>query len=1347
MGAVIIRRGPRAAGPELPSGQVELAEPPILSDSGGGDTSSAIGFLPMILGAGAMSLLFTVSKGSPETYLLSGMMGTSMIGMGASQLGRSGMERTRKTRAERRDYLRYLTQQRKRALTAAGEQRAAVLWDNPAPGDLWSVAAGPRIWERRPGHEDFGRVRIGLGERRAALEFIPPATKPVEDLEPLSAISLRRFIRAYQTVPHMPVTVAMRNFTSIEFAGDADTALGLVRSMLGQLAAFHSPDELRIAVLTDSRLLHQWDWVKWLPHNAHPDLADAAGPLRLVAGDHDELLGLLGPEFDERPAHEPNAVPGVAEPMVVVIAHGTPVPSSARLVGEGIRNTVLLDLTGAMAGGPRVLRLTVTGDTVEYPAGDGAASAEADSLSGVGAANLARLISPMRTGGALDLSDKPLDSDFGLTALLGIRNPRTFDVSAKWRPRAVQAARMQVPIGVTEDGEVVELDLKEAAQGGMGPHGLLIGATGSGKSELLRTLVIGLAATHSSEVLNFILVDFKGGATFMNMDRLPHTSAVITNLAGELQLVDRMQDALNGEVIRRQELLRQSGYASLFDYEKARAGGANLAPFPVLFVVVDEFSELLASKPEFVELFVTIGRVGRSLGMHLLLASQRIDESRIHRVEGHLSYRIALRTFSSMESRGVIGVGSAYELPSQPGNGYLKIDTSNLVRFKAAYVSGPCPESPGDAASEVSEAVADVVPFTLRQTVLTALGERPAQHARRGPDPELDPRLGRSAAYPVTPTMHIGDHRGPGMGTGDRDEDEDESLLEVLLSRLEAAGPPAHQVWLPPLGAPPSLDLLMPGIVPDAARGMRASGFRVSRTLQAPVGVVDKPFEQSRDLLLVDLSGANGHVGMAGAPQTGKSTLLRTLILSLALTHTPREVQFYCLDFGGGLASIAGLPHVGSVATRMDRDRVVRTVEELSQLLEIRERRFAELGLESMAAYRAKRNIGEISDPYGDVFLVIDGWGTLRQDFEAQEARISDLLSRGLSFGVHVVGAAVRWSDFRSRVKDLMGTRLELRLGDPMESDAGNRKATSVPNVPGRGMTKSGQHFLTALPRLDGSADASDLTAATKNAVAEIDMFWRGTRAPDVRMLPAKLPAARLPIPDGDMRMCLGWDEQRLEPVWHDFARSPHFMVFGDGETGKTNMLRLVANAITARYQPGEARIILADPERGLLQAVPPEYRSGYAVDPDALGQLGTQVVNSLASRLPGADITPERLERRDWWSGPQLFLLIDDYDLFTSGGSTGGPLAVLTRLLGNSAHIGLRLVIARSSSGAARAMMDPLLRRLWELGSPALLLSYPKEEGKFLGEARPRLLPPGRAQFVTRREIKLIQTGFAPPK
>ncbi|MFI5607338.1 type VII secretion protein EccCa [Amycolatopsis sp. NPDC051903] len=1319
MSTETVKRGPRVAGPELPEGQEGLQEPPVLAEPAARDFNSLLMMLPMGIGSMVMILAFSgVGGSSPMTYVLGGGMGVSMMAMSLGQLSRSAGERKRKMKAERRDYLRYIAQVRERARSTAEQQRRAVAWNNPSPDSLWSLAMGPRLWERRVSHDDFGRVRIGLGSQQSALELVPPVTKPIEDLDPLSAISLRRFTETYRTLSGIPTAVGLRSFTSVEFDGDPEAAVGLVRAMLAQLITFHSPDELRVAVLTTEAAQSQWDWVKWLPHNNHPALRDAAGPLRLLATDHDELMDILGPDVADRDDHDKSVGPTTTEPLVVIVAHLAPIPESSRLVGAGLRNVVLLDITGALPGGPKVLRLSTKDDLVGFPAGTGVGSALRDELSVTQVEGLARLLAPKRTSGTLEIAEQPLESDFGLTALLNIKDVHSFDVPAQWRPRAVQRARMSVPIGVTEEGEIVELDLKESAQGGMGPHGMLIGATGSGKSELLRTLVLGLAATHSSEILNFVLVDFKGGATFLGMDRLPHTSAMITNLADELPLVDRMQDSLNGELVRRQEQLRASGYPSLYEYEKARAAGEQLAPMPTLFLVVDEFSELLSAKPEFMELFVSVGRLGRSLGVHLLLASQRLDEGRIHRVEGHLSYRIALRTFSSMESRSVIGVGSAYELPSEPGNGYLKIDTTNLVRFKAAYVSGPVPAGSGEAHADAARVRREVVPFftQARPSRFIVRDDEPDPAEKKKSDVEL-----LEAAAPNGPT-----------------------LADVFVERLTGAGPAARQVWLPPLAESPSLDSLLPSVLPDPVRGMSVQDPAHWGRLRVPMGMIDRPFEQVRELLLADLSGAAGHVGVVGGPKTGKSTVVRTLVLALAMTHTPEEVQFYGLDFGGGgIMSINGLPHVGSVATRLERDRVVRTIEEISQVMEFRENLFADRGVESMEAYRQLRRRGQVDDPFGDVFLVIDGWYSLKNDYSELEQKIGELASRGLSFGIHVVIASTRWSEIRPYLRDLLQTRFELRLGDPMESEIGSRKAKTVPNQPGRGLTPDGLHFLAALPRMDGSSATDDLAAATKAVAEEVHTFWPGRKAPAVRMLPNTLPIGELPRPDGDLRIALGQDEQRLLPVWHNFEATPHLLTFGDSETGKTNLLRLVLRSLLARYQPSEAKIVLADPSRTLDTEVPEAYRVGYATTTEALQQLANQASVSMTPRVPDQSITAERLKRRDWWTGPRLFFVVDDYQLLTTG--LGSPLDPLLSLLAQGSYISFHLIVARSTSGAMRAMADPVIRRLWELGSPGVVFSYPKEEGKFLGEAAPRTLPAGRAQLVTRRGVKLVQTGYVP--
>src|SRR3954454_3206774 len=610
----------------------------------------------------------------------------------------------------------------------------------------------------------------------------------------------------------------------------------------------------------------------------------------------------------------------------------------------------------------------------------------------------------------------------------------------------------------------------------MGPHGLVIGATGSGKSEFLRTLVLGLAMTHSPEHLTLVLVDFKGGATFAGMSGMPHVSAVITNLENELTLVDRMQDALSGEMVRRQELLRDAGnYASVRDYERARAAGERLTPLPSLFIVVDEFSEMLSAKPEFIDLFVAIGRLGRSLGLHLLLASQRLEEGRLRGLESHLSYRLGLRPFSAQESRTVLGVPDAYELPPMPGLGFLKPDQSTLLRFKAAYVSGP---PAGGRSREVARDETGVVQGILPWTITEVQVHSAAQPE---PAPEPEPRPAQSG--------------------------EQESLLDIAVRQMEGFGPEAHQVWLPPLDVPDSLDELMAYLEPDPQLGLVSKQWRALAGLTVPLGTIDLPREQRRDTLTVNLSGASGHVAVVGGPRTGKSTVLRTLVTSLSLTTTPLESQFFVLDFGGGtFAALESMPHVAGVGTRSEPDVVRRIVAEVTGIVDRREAYFRANGIDSIETYRSRRAQGRADDGYGDVFLVVDGWSTLRADFDDLEMEIQQLSTRGLTFALHIVAAPSRWADFRAAMRDMFGSRLELRLGDPLDSEIDRRLAALVPqNRPGRGLVASKLHFLTALPRVDGDTRPATLGDGVDDLVRRVTEAWTGPAGPKLRLLPERI--------------------------------------------------------------------------------------------------------------------------------------------------------------------------------------------------------------------------------------------------
>ncbi|MCM4077409.1 type VII secretion protein EccCa [Paractinoplanes hotanensis] len=1315
MSTVVIKRSARRPAPEIPTGEIAVEPPPEIPQATGGRWQQAMMALPMLGGSVAMAMMMGQGRGGAYSYVIGGLFGVSSIAMMATSFGSNGSPKKAEMMAARREYLRHLSGLRKRVRETARKQRVGLLYRHPDPTTLWSTAGSHRVWERRTSDPDFGVVRLAVGPQTLATPLLPPVTRPLDELEPMTAGALRRFLDAYSVVPDLPVAASLRGFGRVFLRGPEPDAQALSRAVVTQLATFHAPDDLIVAICAGPERRSSWEWAKWLPHNLHPSRTDALGHVRLVASTGPELEKLLEDVIGNRPRFGSG---GHSTPHVVIVLDGADLRGATQL-DDGIDGVTVLDLDEqpprlldrsllvlevAQHGGRRVLNT--------YSMDHEAEVGTPDRLSVEQAEAVARRLSPLRLAAMSKSADTPLAAEMGLADLLGIGEPDTFSVAQAWMPRP-NRDKLRVPIGVGADGAPIELDLKESAQDGMGPHGLLIGATGSGKSELLRTLVLALATTHSSESLNFVLIDFKGGATFASLDRLPHTAAVITNLADELPLVDRMVDAIDGEMIRRQEVLRKAGnYASLRDYEKARAGGAALPPLPSLLVICDEFSELLSAKPDFIDLFVQIGRLGRSLGVHLLLASQRLEEGRLRGLDTHLSYRVGLRTFSALESRAVLGVPDAYELPRSPGHGYLKFGTEPLLRFKAAYVSGPVRKAGTRAAAGGAGAEPLVLPYSTRYV----------------PAPE--------PVKPVEP-QPVETQNG-------------QTVLDVMVDRLSGQGPPAHQVWLPPLTVSAALDELLGPVVADPVRGLAFANPELHGALQVPIALVDKPREQIRDVMWLQLSGAAGHVAVVGSTLSGKSTALRSMICGLALTHTPAEVQVYCLDFGGGaLGTLRDLPHVGGVSGRLDAVGVRRTVGEISTLLSEREARFGAMGIDSMSSYRRRRanpaNPGTDTDPFGDVFLVIDGWATLRKEYEELEPVITDIATRGLSYGIHVVVATSRWMDFRPAIRDMFASRLELRLGDPSDSTVNRRAAMTVPEQSGRGIIDHPAdknkflHLLTVRPELSTLADTTDL-------VKEVAANWHGAPAPRVRLLPALVPYAEMDLHrSGGLRLPIGISEADLQPVEIDFASDPHFLLFGDAECGKSTFLRALATTVTQRFTPEEARIILVDYRRSLMDLPESEHRIGYGIQAQKTLELMQSVAGYMERRLPGPDVTAQQLRERSWWTGPELFVLVDDYDLVVAGPTN--PLTPLLEYLPQARDVGLHLILTRRAGGAGRSLYEPVIQRLRELSAPGLVMSGPPDEGPLIGNLRPALLPPGRGRLLTRREgVRLIQLAHLAP-
>jgi type VII secretion protein EccCb len=1033
-----------------------------------------------------------------------------------------------------------------------------------------------------------------------------------------------------------------------------------------------------------------WSWLKWLPHVDIPGQADGVGPARYLADNAAELRALLQPALGGRSPF-PGETDLAAKHLLVILDDADADPDDiARR--PGLAGVTVIHRSAELPNREQypdperpVLRI-VDGRIERWQSNGWQPYVDrADKMPAAEAAHIARRLSRWDSNPGYVRSTSTGGATF--TTLLDIPDASALDVAGLWAPRP-RDEELRVPIGVTATGEPLYFDLKDEAEGGMGPHGLMIGMTGSGKSQTLMSILLALLTTHSADRLIVIYADFKGEAGADIFRNFPQVVAVISNMAEKRSLAERFADTLRGEVARREQMLKEAGrrvqnsaFNSVTEYEAAIAAGHDLPPMPTLFVVADEFTLMLADHPEYAELFDYVARKGRSFRIHILFASQTLDVGRIKDIDKNTSYRIGLKVASPSISRQIIGVEDAYHIESgrdHKGEGFLVPAPGAVpIKFRSTYVDG----------------IYD--PPKVEKSIVVRALPQPALFTASRVEPEPDTVV---------------------VTGGDTDELAalpPRKLITTIGDQLAQFGPHAPKLWLPPLDEAIPLDDVLARTGIDAGQ------------LRWPLGEIDKPFEMRRDALVFDANSSAANVLIHGGPRSGKSTALQTFILSAAALHTPREVTFYCLDYGGGqLAGLQDLAHVGSVATPLEPERIRRTFGELEQLLRARQQ---QASVSRQGAY---------ADGYGAVFLVVDNLYAFSRDntdtFNTRNpllAKVTELVNTGLAYGIHVVITTPNWLEVPLAMRDGLGLRLELKLHDAHDSivrvvGALRRPAESVPaDQPGRGLTMAAEHFLFAAPSLTD--------------IAVINARHPGVSAPPVRLLPAELsPAAVAPLYPAPETVVIGQREEDLAPVAIDFANNPLLTVFGDSKSGKTTLLRHIIRTIRENSQPDEIAFTVVDRRLHLVDE-PLFADNEYTANIDRVlpAMLGLSAL--IEKRRPPAGLSPQELS--GWgYTGHTHYLIVDDVDQIPDAPAVSGPFAGqrpwtnVVGLLAEASDLGLRVIVTARATGSAHAVMTaPLLRRLNDLQATTLMLSgNPADSGKIRGHRFARF-PAGRGMLL----------------
>ncbi|WIE64919.1 FtsK/SpoIIIE domain-containing protein [Curtobacterium sp. MCLR17_036] len=1125
-------------------------------------------FVPAMFGI-VMATVFH----SPFYLLFAAMTPIMVVGQTVTSR-RTGKKSHRKQVAEHKQRVAALEAAIDAAVLAERDQRRTSALD---AGSLRVVASTPgrRLWERRPSDTDHLHVRVGIGDLPSTVTVVDD-----RDLDGLADVP--------RTTLGVPVTVPLAEVGVLGIAGAGDAPRDLGRWVLGQLAVTQSPREVQFVVLTAQQHMPAWAWTTWLPH-VRPTAGQEA--LALIGADGEsigrrlaELTQVLAERRAERAKNGMNR--SRFSPEIVVVLDGArrlrAMPGVVGLLRDGpacgIRLVCIDDEEWQL---PEECVATVTHRTPTELVlrRQLAAPVElvlADRVRDDWYDDVARAVSPLRDTSGSD-GDGLVPDAARLLDVVDLPQPDGRLVADRWSEGGTSTSAV---VGVGIDG-AFELDLVKD-----GPHGLVAGTTGSGKSEFLQTLVASLALRNRPDRMTFVLVDYKGGAAFSVASDLPHTVGLVTDL--DQHLVERALRSLRAELTRREHILAASGAKDIEDHEAhLERGGAGEA-MPRLVLVIDEFAAMVTELPDFVTGLIGIAQRGRSLGVHLILATQRPGGVVGPDIRANTNLRVALRMTDSGESSDVIDVADAARIPkSVPGRAYARLGHSSVVPFQSARVGGRWAGEEDPATGLPFVRVLDWRDFA------TAPPARPVRSDRATAATDLS------------------------------------VLVQAMVDARDRLGiGSVHSPWLPPLP-----ELLPLTEVASASVGDRRRATAATESLRFPFGLEDLPDTQEQRAAEIDLAKFT-HQFVVGAPGSGRSSALRGIAASAARSIASSDLHLYAIDCGNGaLASLQQLPHCGAVVQRTQVERATRLVDRLTREMA---RRHDLIAAASAADITEQRLLAAAGEQLPHVLVLIDRWENFTTSLGEVDGgvltdSIQSMLRDGAAAGIHVVVSGDR-TLLSSRMSTLTDDKIVMRLTDRLDYSLGGINHRKLPaSIPaGRGFRAdsgievqfatlgtdvSGQGQTTAVRDL-----ANELRAAAP--VPPSPRPFRVDALPKDLDLDGALELSSAPEPAPMVAVTgIGGDDMELQTV--DLSTGGGtFLVAGPSRSGRSTMLAAMARSLLV----GGTTLVALAPRQGAVR--------------DLAGLPGVRAV------FTGDDVTQEQLEPVLTPDGTPVVLVVDDGEL-----------------------------------------------------------------------------------------------------